>query len=220
LIFAEYYIRVIVEERNMLARFEVENFKGFEKKIVFDLSSTSKYEFNQGLVQNGIVKNGVIFGKNGSGKTNLGIAIFDIVTNLTNNKTSTYGANEPFVNFNSNSNNVSFLYEFVFDEDRVTYSYQKDSLQNLINEDLMINNDVLLHYDYNEKNGYSKLKGTESLNTDLQNKRISFVKYVFYNSILSQSRYNDLFAQMMDFVDKMLMFSWFRSYKLFVHLTF
>ena len=63
----------------MLIRFEVENFKNFKNKIVLDLSNTKGYEFKENLVKNNVVRSGVIFGKNASGKSNLGLALFDIV---------------------------------------------------------------------------------------------------------------------------------------------
>ena len=50
----------------MLKRFEVENFKGFKDRLVFDLSAR-EYAFNKNLVVNGIVNKGIIYGKNGIG---------------------------------------------------------------------------------------------------------------------------------------------------------
>ena len=52
----------------MIKRFEVENFKGFEKRLVFDLTARD-YEFNRSLVNNGVVNKAIIYGKNGVGKT-------------------------------------------------------------------------------------------------------------------------------------------------------
>ena len=59
----------------MLKKFEVENFKGFEKNIVLDLSAR-EYEFNKNIVVNDVVNKAIIYGKNGVGKSSLGIAIF------------------------------------------------------------------------------------------------------------------------------------------------
>ena len=66
----------------MIRRFEVENFKGFKDKLVFDLTA-GKYGFNQNIVVNGIVNKAIVYGKNGVGKSTLGIAMFDIVRHLT-----------------------------------------------------------------------------------------------------------------------------------------
>lgn len=65
-------------EFSMLKRFEVENYRCFSEKLVFDLTSRD-YSFNQNLVYNGIVNKAIIYGKNGIGKSMLGFALFDII---------------------------------------------------------------------------------------------------------------------------------------------
>ena len=67
----------------MLKKFRVSNFKSFEKDFEFDLSDINGYEFNKDCIKNGIVNNALIYGHNGVGKSNLGLAIFDIIGHLT-----------------------------------------------------------------------------------------------------------------------------------------
>ena len=62
----------------MIKRFEVEGFKGFSKKLTFDMTARD-YEFNSNIVRNNIVNKAIVYGKNGVGKSCLGIALFDIV---------------------------------------------------------------------------------------------------------------------------------------------
>lgn len=62
----------------MLTKFAVTNYRGFKEKIEWDLSHPSNYSFNSNAIRKDIVKNGIIYGRNGSGKSNLGLAIFDI----------------------------------------------------------------------------------------------------------------------------------------------
>lgn len=70
----------------MLKKFEVKNFKNFDDWFVFDLADTKSYAFNSDCVENGIAKKSLIYGPNGCGKTNLGHALFDIKTHLTEDK--------------------------------------------------------------------------------------------------------------------------------------
>lgn len=72
-------------EAQMLAKFEVENFKNFDGKYVLDLSHPNSYGFHSEAVseETGCITKAVIYGPNGSGKSNLGLAIFDIVAHLT-----------------------------------------------------------------------------------------------------------------------------------------
>lgn len=67
----------------MLKKFSVSNFKCFNKRITFDLSDPANYSFNQQVIQDGIKAKGIIYGANGSGKSNFALAIFDIVLHLT-----------------------------------------------------------------------------------------------------------------------------------------
>ena len=52
----------------MLKKFSVENFKGFQDKITFDIGSPSNYNFNSEIIKNGCVTKGIIYGINSSGK--------------------------------------------------------------------------------------------------------------------------------------------------------
>ena len=67
----------------MLTNFTVRNFKSFNDEFVFDLNNTNGYNFNKESVIDGVVENAIVYGKNGVGKSNLGLAIFDIITHLT-----------------------------------------------------------------------------------------------------------------------------------------
>ena len=66
----------------MLKRVEIENFHGFKDKIVFDFSKTKNYSYSRNLVKNKVVKNSVVFGKNGSGKSSLCLGLIDITLHL------------------------------------------------------------------------------------------------------------------------------------------
>ena len=109
----------------MLAKFSVKNFRGFTDKIELDLTRHSNYNFNLYAIKDDIIKNGIIYGPNGSGKTNFSLAIFDIVNHLSQKwKKADYYANftyagDPFLK-------VEFEYTFIFDGQRVEYSYSKN----------------------------------------------------------------------------------------------
>ena len=71
--------RVII----MLKKFSVENFKGFKDKITLDIGSPSNYGFHPEVIKDCCITKGIIYGINGCGKSNLGLAIFDVITHLT-----------------------------------------------------------------------------------------------------------------------------------------
>lgn len=67
----------------MLKKFEVQNFKNFKNKMVIDFSDVRDYKFNNQCISNNMLGKIIVYGKNSIGKTNLGLAIFDIVVHLT-----------------------------------------------------------------------------------------------------------------------------------------
>lgn len=66
-----------------LKKFSVENFKGFKDKITLDIGSPSNYGFHPEIIEENCITKGIIYGINGCGKSNLGLAIFDVITHLT-----------------------------------------------------------------------------------------------------------------------------------------
>ena len=96
----------------MLKEFRVKNFKGFNSELIMDLTADN-YEFAIESTRNGIVNQGLIYGHNGSGKSNLGLAIFDIVNNLTD-KEKMLDKYNVFLNGDSEEKQAYFQYTFYF----------------------------------------------------------------------------------------------------------
>ena len=67
----------------MLKRFSVINFKNFRRKTEVILDHPSSYEFNEEIIQNHCISKGIFYGINGCGKSNLALALFDIILHLT-----------------------------------------------------------------------------------------------------------------------------------------
>ncbi len=109
----------------MLAKFSVKNFRGFKEKIELDLTRHSNFNFNLYAIKDDIIKNGIVYGPNGSGKTNFSLAIFDIVNHLSQKwKKADYYAN--FTYAGDPNLKVEFEYVFRFDGQTVEYTYSKD----------------------------------------------------------------------------------------------
>jgi AAA15 family ATPase/GTPase len=109
----------------MLIKFAVKNFRGFAERIEWDLSQPSNYSFNTYAIKDGVIKNGIIYGPNGSGKTNFSVALFDIVNHLTQKfKKPEYYQN--FVFGGDASLFVDFDYTSKFGKQVVDYQYSKN----------------------------------------------------------------------------------------------
>ncbi len=189
----------------MLRKFTVENFKSFKDKITFDLSNPSNYSFNESSVRNGIVNNGAIFGINGIGKSNFGLALFDIVNTLTD-KYKQFNFYDNFINLNTNKPFAFFEYEFLFDNSILIYKYSKRDVNELVSESLSIDGKELIYYDFRENKGFSTIRGSENLILNMKSLN-SRVKYILNTNLLSDNDHvSKILLQFKDFVDRMLLF--------------
>lgn len=190
----------------MLTRFSVSNFKGFNTEFIFDLQNTNGYEFNKESVKNGVVNHALIYGHNGVGKSNLGLAIFELVGHLTDlqSNESQYSS---YLNAFNKSDTVQFHYEFLIDSNKVIYKYQKTDYKTIVSEFFSINGRELMSIDRKISNEAKvNLKGTENLKTTLPNNNLSILKYVKNNSILDENIENQIFLNFFKFIDGLLFF--------------
>jgi len=189
----------------MLKLFEVTGFKNFENLMRFDFSDVRDYKFNNACVTNGVLGKIIVYGKNSVGKSNLGLAIFDIVSHLTTNHV-TLGLYDYYLNVNKKVKYAEFHYVFSFITGQVDYRYRKNDKQTLLYEAVYIDEKLLFKYDYENKTG--DLSGLKALAPTLNFAFLgndSILKYAITNSALHDD--HPLY-QMLRFVSKML---WFRS---------
>lgn len=190
----------------MLTKFSVTNFKGFNEEFVFDLSDTNGYAFNKECVKDGVVNNAIVYGPNGVGKSNLGLAIFDIIGHLTDKETDEFKYSFYLNAFNS-SNWASFHYEFIFNSCKVIYKYKKADLKTIISESFSINGKELAYIDRNTSDEAQVFfKGAENLKSNLTNQNLSVLKYIKNNSELDKNEENECFMRFFDFIEGMLFF--------------
>ena len=198
----------------MLTRFEVENYRVFKTRTVFDLSKTKNYEFNSECIRGGLVNKGMVYGKNGCGKSNLGLAIFDLVSHLTDKE---YVAFHPFyLHADLPEETAKFRYVFSFDGNVVEYIYEKKAVDQITYERLMINKEEVVNYRIGSPL-ITTLKGTESLKKDISESKISSLKYIKANAVLNSDETNRVLNQFFDFVDNML---FFRSVENFAYIGY
>ena len=189
----------------MLKLFEVSGFKNFKDTITLDFSDVRDYKFNSQCIIDHLIGKAIIYGKNSIGKTNLGLALFDLVSHLSS-KNVTPGLYDYYLNVASLNDYAEFHYVFAFGTDQIDYRYRKDEKQSLIYEKLILNGNLLFEYDYSKKRGNTDgIKAlAPTLNWAFQDMDC-ILKYVINNTVLEDSH---PLRQMMRFVTKML---WFRS---------
>lgn len=194
--------------RAMLTKFAVENYKSFNKKIMLDLSDSHDYDFNRSAINDkNIIKDAIIFGNNGCGKSNFAFALFDIVITLTDKNIDPRQADiVSFLNFNSPKKFATFSYEFLFDNKTIVYEYKKSDPKTLVYEELKVDKDTIFSCDIKQKKfsifNLDKI-GFKSFNYDNYHFDISFIKYML--SYASHDN-NSIIKFIYEFANKMLYF--------------
>ena len=192
----------------MIKRFSVRGFKGFHGLCTVDFSKTRDYDFNKHLLKNGLVNKALLYGKNGSGKSNLGFAMMDIATHMTDNQRSPVNYLYS-LNGDSAEEKIYFEYVFQFGSDEVTYEYEKDGTMALLYERVLVNSQSVFFYNYESNKMEIGLKEISSLNKQvLLNRNIanSALKTIYGYSAHLPSR--SPVKQIYEFANGML---WFRS---------
>lgn len=191
---------------DMLSRFSVKDFKNFENEVVLDFTNPKGYNFNDEYIKSGIISKALIYGKNGSGKSNLGFAIFDIIKHITdkNINSSNY---VHYINSNSDSEIAEFNYEFTFNCGKIKYNYGKKNIEELVFEEIFINDNLFARVD-RRANSIAEInaEGAESLARDIGDSNISLVTYISKNTVLVKNDTNKCFMKFIEFVNKMLFF--------------
>ena len=192
----------------MLKKISVRGFRNFKNWYVFDLETKKNYEFNTESIKDGIVKNSIIYGLNGSGKSNLGLAILDLTCHI-NDIPVMPSLNLNYFNGDSKKSSIAeFKYLFKFDDDVVEYTYGKESPTVTVHESLKINDENVIFFDRRDQSIIeTSLSGTESLNKDLTGTTISAVKYIKSNTVLDKNEHKSIvFRKLIDFVLGMVFF--------------
>jgi len=202
----------------MLRKFRVSNFKSFENNFELDLTGINGYEFNKECVRNGIVNNALIYGHNGVGKSNLALAIFDIIEHLTD-KHRDERVYRNYLNAYNKSTFAEFYYEFLINSQIITYEYRKTDYKTIVYEKFTINNEELAFFDRSKGlHSTIKFKGAETLKTEIGNNELSLLKYIKNNTELEQNQTNTTFLFFFEFINSMLYFRSLQQERIYLGL--
>lgn len=188
----------------MLTHFSVRNYMGFPDVITWDLSHPRDYSFNTHLIRDGVIKNGIIYGINGSGKTSLGKAVFDIVSLENNSSRVDYSK----VVYQGNPDAfIDFEYRFQFDGAcALVYSYSRNNQGAFVNECLLYDDRIVFKKENKSlmiSDEFPVEAGMVERLADSSNS-VSILKFIVASFPLSGEHY---LMKLMSFIRSML---WFR----------
>ena len=202
----------------MIKQFIVENYKNFGAPLVINFDTIGGYQFNKECLCEDSIGKMLVYGRNGTGKTNLGHAIVDIARPsgflIRNDKSN-------FLNADMEKEFASFSYTFQFGNDIIIYKYDKTSSANYKSEVLFLNGIEIFNFDYsNDLYVFDNLNeiSAETIVLDrfIQSKKeapmedtnteisLSFLRWLFSNVPFSN---DSPIAEMRNFISKMRMFS-------------
>ena len=188
----------------MLKRFEVTGFKNFKDTLTIDFTDVRDYKFNTECITNDTISKMIVYGKNSVGKSNLGLAVFDIVTHLFSKKVNSEQYSY-YLNSESNRDNAEFKYVFQFGDDEVWYRYLKNSKRELLFEEVAINGEIFFRYDLaNGEGAYGDSFKEIAGSLRFKNLNVESVLSYFVNNVSLEE--NHPLSQMISFVNSMLCF--------------
>ncbi|MCD8118284.1 MAG: ATP-binding protein [Lachnospiraceae bacterium] len=146
--FTDFYSKLMERMTSeMLKKFSVKNYKNFKEEITIDFSAIAGYQFSTDCIADNYISKMLIYGRNATGKTNLGRAITDIAYTA-----SPYPFRSPYngilLNADSHEDAARFSYTFDFDGREVLYQYERFGNQTLKSEMLMVDGTVIFMCDF------------------------------------------------------------------------
>jgi len=191
----------------MITKFSVKNFRCFSEWTHVELTTDKKYEFNENAIHNNTIRHAMIYGENGEGKSNLGMAMLELITHISQKKVKYPAFEQSYLNADCDSDIAEFKFVFSLNNIEVKYNYGKDSSSDIVYENLYISGEQILDWDKRISNrAIIGLDGAESLNTELSDNITSLVSYVLNNASLQETDSNKTFLNFVAFVEKMVFF--------------
>ncbi|MCI8318925.1 MAG: AAA family ATPase [Lachnospiraceae bacterium] len=151
----------------MLKRFVLKNYKNFKEQICIDFEDIAGYQFSSDCITEGIISKMLIYGRNATGKTNLGKALIDICSTMF--RSPGYMREGNFLNADAKENSAMFSYTFQFEGRELIYRYNRFSANVLQYEELVIDGTNIFNCDFmSQTYNFDNLKyvGAETANIE------------------------------------------------------
>ena len=143
-------MKIFPESLKMLQSFTIKNYKNFKNAVTIDFSNVGGYKFNTDCIYDNTIGKMLIYGRNATGKTNLGAALLDIHYLLFGMQPGQ--GDSAFLNADSEERYAEYTYVFRIHNYLIEYSYQKDINQNLLTEQLKLDQSLIFKIDFQNHN--------------------------------------------------------------------
>lgn len=130
-----------MEDRIMLTKITLDNFKSFKNKTTVDLTKTNYTILPQNVADNGVLKGCIFVGANASGKSTIILGVKLLLDFLFSERNLNSGI---FLCMFGDSPRYSLSYEFLIEKKTVKYSFEVDASKNMISEKLWLDDALML----------------------------------------------------------------------------
>lgn len=200
----------------MLKAFKLRNYKNFKDEISINFEDIAGYQFSTDCISDGILSKMIIYGRNATGKTNLGNAIMDITKMLFQ---IGYKNEDNFINADATEDFASFSYSFQFDNNEIIYRYTRFSNFDLRDEELIIDGISIYKCSfYQDKYNFDNLKFINAetasigrylqslddgnITEDVMEFKLPFLRWIISNTAFKN---DSLLIKMSEFIRRMTM---------------
>ena len=125
----------------MLTKITLDNFKSFKSKVTVDLTKTNYAILPQNVADNDVLKGCIFVGANASGKSTIILGVKLLLDFLFSERDLNSGI---FLCMFGDSPCYSLTYEFLIENKTINYSFEVDTLKNMISEKLYLGEHLML----------------------------------------------------------------------------
>lgn len=182
----------------MLKSVRFKNFKIFKNETIIDLTASKSEILKETNVQNGVLKGGIFYGGNASGKTTALNAISILLDLLFKE----FSFNNVFACSFSKDKTTFFEYTFLIDNNEIIYYIEFNRDGNIVKEVLKLNRDIYL-----ERIGTSattKLTYNTLYESDDVDSKTLFIRKIYFNTKFSEF---NVLSKWMDYLKNSIYFN-------------
>ena len=163
----------------MLTKITLDNFKSFKSKVTVDLTKTNYAILPQNVADNDVLKGCIFVGANASGKSTIILGVKLLLDFLFSERDLNSGI---FLCMFGDSPCYSLTYEFLIENKTINYSFEVDTLKNMISEKLYLGEHLMLErMGLSAKSYIAQPKGVNYDETDV-GKDTLFLRTLYFNT--------------------------------------